>query len=307
MKKSLKAAVIGAGKMGSFHANILKSLPGVKLCALVTKTPTSARIKEKEYKIPVYTSLLKLFSKHELDFVVISSPTIYHKTHAIKALENNCHVLIEKPIAVSTAEAEDIIEVEKRVNKKVMIGHIERFNPLIKRAKKLIEKKVLGSIILYEAERSGTMPKSPKTDVLIDRGIHDFDLFNFLIHERLGKIDCLMQRKLNRKYDDFAQVRGESVNGTIFNYQTDWLRKDESRETIIIGDKGELKINFMNNKLSIFNDKNPEGKVMEVDKEVNKLEEEIKAFIKCILKDIKVPISTKEGLSALEIYEACIR
>lgn len=307
MRKSLKAAVVGAGKMGSYHANVLKSLSGVKLSALVTKTCKSARLKEKEYKVPVYTSLLKLFSNQKLDFVIISSPTIYHKAHTIEALENDCHVLLEKPIAVSIDEAKDIIEVEKRVRKKVMIGHIERFNPLVTMTKKLLNREILGEIFLYKGVRAGRVPEDPTSDVLLDLGIHDFDLFNFLITERFRKIDCSMYKKSNRKYHDFAHVMGESISGIVFDYQTDWLRKTENRETLIIGEKGELKMNFTNSEMVIFNDKNPEGKNTKVDKDVNKLEKEIKAFIKCILKDEKVPVGTKDGLASLEIYESCIR
>lgn len=306
MRKLLKAAVIGAGKMGSYHANILQNLEGVELCALVTKTKGSAKLKKKEYKVPVYNSCEELFSKHKLDFVTVSSPTIYHKIHAIKALKQGCHVLLEKPIAISTEEANDIIEAEERSGKKVMVGHIERCNPLVSMTKKLLDQEILGEIFLYEGVRSGKMPDNPTSDVLLDRGIHDFDLFNFLIHERLKEIDCVMFRRINRKYDDFAHITGGSINGIIFDYQTDWLRKVESRETLIVGRKGELKLDFMDKELTIFNDENPDGKSIKVDKDVNQLEVEIKTFIKCILKDEKVPIGTKEGISALEMYESCI-
>ena len=306
MKKSLKAAVIGAGKMGSYHANILKGLDVVELCALVTKTRESARIQEKEYKVPVYTSLVELFSKQKLDFVTVSSPTIYHKIHAIKALEQGCHVLLEKPIAIDTKEAHDIIEVERRSGRKVMVGHIERFNPVVLMTKRLLEKKALGEIFLYNGVRAGNLPENPTSDVLLDLGIHDFDLFNFLICEKILKISCEKYKKLNRQYDDVACISGKSVGGIVFNYQTDWLRKVSERETVIVGKEGELKLDFIEKELTMFNDESPDGHSIEIDKDVNQLEEEIKSFVKCILRDEKVPISTKDGLEALEMYEACM-
>lgn len=303
--KKLKAAVIGAGKMGSYHANIYKMLPDVSLCAVATQSTKSAKTKQAEFNVPAYTSVDYLFAKEQPDLVSIATPTSTHKQITIECLKAGAHVLLEKPIAQNLNAAKAIIRAEKKYKRKLMIGHIERFNPVVIRTKKLLKEKRLGKILLYSAIRSGKIRSHPPSDVLLDLGIHDLDLFRYLIGEKITSVYGRSSRKLSRKFGDFFTLVCETKT-TLFQLTTDWWRKSPQRETRIIGTKGELHLDFLNKELKLITEEAPAGKEIKIDKNVNQLEKEIKSFIRCIHKDSKPPISAQDGLKALELYEKCI-
>lgn len=304
-RKKLKAAVIGAGKMGSYHANIYNLLPDVTLCAVATKSTRSAKAKQVEFNVPAYTFVNSLLVKEQPDLVSIATPTSTHKEITIKCLKAGAHVLLEKPIAQDLKEAKAVIRAEKKYKRKVMIGHIERFNPIVVKTKKLLEEKRLGKILLYSAIRSGKIRPKPPSDVLLDLGIHDLYIFRYLTSEKVTMVYGKSSRKLNRKFDDFFTLICKTKSSTLFQLTTDWWRETPQRETRVIGTKGELYLNFVNKELTLLTEAEPTGKNLKVNKNVNQLEQEIKAFIRCIRRNTDSPIPTTEGLKALEFYLEC--
>src|SRR5690606_4718350 len=129
--------------------------------------------------IPVYSTTEELFANHKVDIVSIASPTTTHKDLAIKAMKAGCHVLLEKPMALNKKHESEILAAAKKYKKTLMVGFIERFNPVAIKVKQLIEKGRLGKMLMYFAIRGGAAPARPTTDVMMDLGIHDIDLFKF--------------------------------------------------------------------------------------------------------------------------------
>lgn len=303
----LRAAVIGAGKMGSYHANIYKGLKNITLCAVATKTKASAKLKEIEFDVPAHTSISTLLKKEHPNVVSITTPTSVHKEITIKCLKAGCHVLLEKPISTNLREARAIVNATKKYKRKVMMGHIERFNPVVTEAKKILRSKKLGRLLLYTAIRSGGMPQNPSTDVLLDLGFHDLDLFRYLTKAKITKVWGKSFRKRNRKFEDFFSLTCKTESSIVAQFTTDWWRQTSQRETKMIGTKGELHMDLQNKKLGYVSESGTEIREISIDTSINQLEVEIKYFIDCIKKNLKPPISVEEGLKVLELYTLCMK
>lgn len=305
-KKILTAAVIGAGKMGTYHALIYQKLTNVRLNALAVASKRSASVKKEVFGIPIYTSYKKLLKEIKPDLVSIAVPSAMHADVAIDCLNAGCNVLLEKPIAVSTQQAQEIIQVAQTSGKKLMVGHIERFNPVIVQAKKQLKLDQIGRILLIEAVRAGSMPNNPTTDVLMDLGIHDLDLFSYFTGDVLVKA-AGYKRKFKGVYHDWFSICGESTKGIIFNYQTNWLSPLPQRRISIVGETGRMSLDLLTKKLSIINKNNKDLIQTNTYRKGNPLVNEIKSFIKSILTNDPVAVSGQDGLSALSQYEMVLK
>jgi UDP-N-acetylglucosamine 3-dehydrogenase len=306
MNGVLKAVVIGVGKMGTYHAKILKSLPSTNLVGVWTKTKKTA-VSKKYLKTPIHTDLNLLLSDQKPDMAIIATPTSTHTKFAITCLQKGLHVLIEKPIAQNSTHAQKIINAANKSGKKVMIGHIERFNPVAQKAKKIISKNKLGKILVYSSTRAGKAPPNPTTSVLLDLGIHDIDLFSFLTNQSLKGAKILShtdKKVLLKNQSDFATFTCQTSEKTIFHYQTDWLRTHPQRKTHIICQKGELWLDFFSKKLTLVSKKGT--KQIPINPNVNQLKKEILAFVNSIKKDTLPLVTALQAKQVLEFYKKVV-
>ena len=153
--EKLRAGVIGLGYMGRNHARIYADMDNVELCA-VCDTDKSAlgKISRRYHAIP-YANYTEMLENEKLDVVSIALPTDLHKEAAIEAMRKGISVLLEKPIASNTKDAKEIVDFAEKNKAKIMIGHVERFNPAVIELKKMIDAGKLGNVYKIEAYRCG--------------------------------------------------------------------------------------------------------------------------------------------------------
>ncbi|MDP3765821.1 MAG: Gfo/Idh/MocA family oxidoreductase, partial [Nanoarchaeota archaeon] len=148
----LNVAVIGAGSMGKNHARVYSGLDNVNLVSVCDYNKETAKEIVKLYKINCYKNYKEMLKKEKIDAVSICVPTKLHKQVALDAIKSKINVLVEKPIAATTAEAKEIINAAAKNKVKLMVGHIEIFNPVVQELKKRIEKNELGNILQVHCE-----------------------------------------------------------------------------------------------------------------------------------------------------------
>jgi UDP-N-acetylglucosamine 3-dehydrogenase len=310
----MKAAVIGIGNMGRHHARNYS-----ELCELVAVSDLSEKqgkaISEK-YGCKYYKDYNEMIDKENIDVVSIAVPNIYHKEIALLCIQKGINVLIEKPIAGDLKEAQEIIDAAKKSNVKVTVGHIERFNPVVRRLKKLLEDKELGDVTSVLAKRVGIFPPQIKdANVMIDLAVHDIDIVSYLLGKQPDKVIGFHGKAIATDRDDYAEIfmRFNSTNAII---QTNWITPIKIRNIAITGTKGYLEANYINQTIIMHRsiiDKDfddfgdfvvkfgePEKVMIEVPKK-EPLKEELRSFIECIEKDKEPEVTLEEAYNALEI------
>ena len=176
-KRALRVGVIGAGVMGSNHARVLAGLPDTALVGVVDPLPAHrARVTELA-GCRTFATLDELIAEG-VDAVTIAAPTHLHHEIALACIARGIHVLVEKPIASSVEEGQDIVAAAGRAGVTLMVGHVERFNPAVEAARPM-----LADPRFIEVHRLGTFPeRSLDIDVVFDLMIHDLDVLLSIVH-----------------------------------------------------------------------------------------------------------------------------
>ena len=194
----MKVAVIGAGHMGRFHAEKLARLPGVELAAVVDPDPARAKVSD-------FRKVLGA-----IDAAVIAVPTNLHHEVARACLEKGVHVLIEKPIAATLEEADDLVALAKTRNVVLQVGHVQRYSAAFQALARGVER-----VLYIEAERlAGFKQRGAEVDVILDLMIHDLDLALSLARSPVSAVSACGFRVLTSDID-IASARIEFESGCV--------------------------------------------------------------------------------------------
>jgi len=168
--KRLRAGVIGVGHLGQHHARHYASLPGAVLVGVFDVEPSRAKLIADRHGVQAWTRLRDLLD--HVDIVSVAAPTSAHFAAVKACLEAGKHVLVEKPIAVTTTEARELVELAARHRCLLQVGHSERFNPIMQRMRPHIDRPAF-----IECHRlSAFGERGTDVDVVLDLMIHDLDL-----------------------------------------------------------------------------------------------------------------------------------
>ncbi len=241
---SLRVAVVGVGHLGRHHARILATLPGVQLAAVVDTNRARAE------EIAASVGTRALFDSRELvghvDAATIAVPTAQHRDVALPLLDAGIPLLIEKPLARSIAEADDILAAARRRGVAVAVGHTERFNPAVEKARPL-----LVDPRFIEVHRLGAFPeRSLDIDVVFDLMIHDLDVVLSLVHAEVEAIEAVGVPVLTPRVD-IANVRIKFTNGCIANLTASRISRDRVRKIRFFQPAAYLSIDYAAQKVEV--------------------------------------------------------
>ena len=209
-KKTLRAAVVGVGYLGQFHAEKLAAAPGVELAAVVDADPARAKNIAAKHGCRALTDPGALAG--EVDLVSIAVPTEHHHAAALPFLEAGVHVLVEKPIATTLAEADALIAAARKSRALLAVGHLQRFNPAFRALAAAFAKP-----LFIDCERlSGFKQRGIDVDVVLDLMIHDLDLALSLVGSEVAQVSACGFQVLTDSID-IANVRLEFADGCVAN------------------------------------------------------------------------------------------
>jgi len=233
----IRTAVIGAGKMGAIHAKVYDSLPQNKLVAVVDVAEDKARRLASRYNCMMSTSCEDILGK--VDAVTIATPTVTHLELAEIFIKNNVAVMIEKPLAVNVAEGRKIVNLARKNNCVVAVGHSERCNPVVQAMKRLdIEPKFI------EATRISPYPfRSTDIGVVLDVMIHDIDIILSLAASKIKKTDAVGVSVVEGE-EDICNARIVFKNGCIANITASRLALKTERRLRIFSRQAYLSADF---------------------------------------------------------------
>lgn len=303
----MKVGVIGTGVMGKNHARVYSELPGVELVGIADINSKLASAIAKTYHTRAFTDYEQLLKQH-LDAVTIAVPTSLHKKVSLDVAQAGTNMLVEKPIADTVQNADEIINTAQRNGVKLMVGHIERFNPIVPVVKESIKD---SRIISIGITRVGPFPPRVRdVGVVIDLATHDIDLIRYLTDSEFKRAYPLTSKNLSGQ-EDSAILCFEMDNGVLAYSIVNWLTPFKVREINIATERKLVKGWFQEQKVMEYMQYQKEDSTY-IAKELTvpsaePLKLELEAFIKSVRSNEEPPVTGYDGLAALRIAEMCTR
>lgn len=225
--KKLRVAVIGCGVFGRNHTRVYRQLQSsngnVELAGVVDNNQTAAQTVATEFQTQAFPSLADL--KGKIDAASVAVPTVHHLTVASELLCNGIDVLIEKPVAASLAEADELVAVAREHNRIAQVGHLERFNPAV-----LAAIPIVNHPMFFEVHRLSVFtPRSLDVDVVMDLMIHDLDIVLSFVNSPVREIRAVGLAVISNKVD-IANVRIEFENGCVANFTASRVSTEKVRK-----------------------------------------------------------------------------
>ena len=218
-----KVAVVGVGALGEHHARIYSELPEAELIAVVDTHEGRAEQIASLYGCEAHRRYEDVLSG--VDAVSLAVPTSAHAQIGAACLRSGVHVLVEKPIAESRGQADQLIEARDECGKILLVGHTERFNPALLAVRPHITRPRF-----FEAHRLGVfVPRSLDIDVVLDLMIHDLDLILHLVDSPVREIRAVGIPVLTPRID-IANARLEFENGCVANVTASRVSKEKIRK-----------------------------------------------------------------------------
>ncbi len=298
-----RAAVIGVGYLGRFHAQKYALLDEVELVGVADTSRQRAEEVAAEVRTAAYTDYRELLQ--QADMVSIAVPTPFHFQVARDCLKAGCHILLEKPITQTVAEAEELIRLAADRGLVFQVGHLERFNPAV-----LALQGILKNPLFVESHRLAPF-KSRGTDVnvVLDLMIHDIDIILNMVPSTIKLVNSVGVPVLSEEVD-IANARLQFENGCVANVTASRVSRESMRKIRIFQADAYISIDYQARKIALYR-KEGEGMPIpglpHVTMEERSFEQsdallaEITAFVEAVQTGKPPQVTGEDGKRALEL------
>jgi predicted dehydrogenase len=257
MSKPIRVAVIGAGAFGKNHARVYSELhretqagtqpQTVELVGIIDSDPARAAQIAGEFQTRAHANIRELLAHGGADAVSIAVPTKFHRAVAREALEAGFDVLIEKPLAATLDEADELIDRAAQHGRIAQVGHLERFNPAVRAAIPLITKPMF-----FEVHRLSLFgPRALDVDVVLDLMIHDIDIILSFVRGEVAEVRAVGLPILSTKVD-IASVRLQFANGCIANLTASRVSTERVRKVRFFQPNQYVSIDYARQDVLVF-------------------------------------------------------
>ncbi len=295
--KRIKVGVVGVGYFGQFHVEKYAHMEGVELVGVADVNIDRARQIAKKYNTLYFSNHSELLKR--IDAVSIAVPTPLHYPIAKDFFLHGVDVLLEKPIATTLEEAEELISLSESMGLVFQIGHLERFNEAYLSVQANIHKP-----LFIQCQRFSPFPgREMDIDVVLDLMIHDIDIILSLVKSEIVKLEGWGIPVLT-SHLDIASCQIEFQNGCIVNLMANRVFNEKIRKTWIFQDDSTIFIDYLSQKASFIkkDEKINNLIIKEFDtKKRDLLEAEISSFIQSVRTRKNISVTGYEGKKALEI------
>lgn len=270
----------------------------------------------------VHPSVEALLATGSPDFAVVAVPTAQHAEVAAQLAGAGVHVLVEKPLAGTVAEAEGLLAAIEAAGVRGAVGHVERYNPALLGVREHIGE--IGQVFLIATERVGPFPDRIRdVGVVMDLATHDLDLVRWLGNADIVQVAAQKAIKMGREHEDLVLITGRLDNGTTFNCVVDRVTPTKRRRTRILGERGMLEADTLTGDLVLYKN----GSIQAADpfaqalrgvsegdsirfalERPEPLRTELETFVRYVSGDDDAGVVTlAEGLHTVRVAEAALR
>lgn len=297
----MRIGIVGFGVMGRNHYRVLKSIQTATIEAIVEPT-----LSQKEFEgVLVFDDIEKMSKSVALDAVIIAVPTPLHEEVSLKAIELGYHLLIEKPISQSSESGRKIEEAARLKGVKCVIGHVERFNPVVEALKNELKDKDIYSISIT---RVGPFPpRMANVGVLTDLSVHDLDLVRFISGREFKEMMIFKSQKIHNHSEDNAEISFLLDNDVVGNITTNWLTPFKRRRIEVSCKEAFYEADLISQELMEYSQYQKNNSYLTRWCFVQKgepLRRELKAFMEFVNSDKTTHLaSLEDSIKTLEILE----
>jgi UDP-N-acetylglucosamine 3-dehydrogenase len=299
----LNISVIGCGFWGRNHARVFSELSDINLKYVVDIDELNAKYVSKKFNVEYKIEPDLIFQDPDIDAVTICTPTVTHADLALQAIQAGKHVLVEKPMTDTVKEAENLIQAAKLHGVYLVVGFIERFNPAVIEARRMIQKNQIGDVILVHAKRVSRWPQRiGDVGVIKDLSIHDIDLINTLFDSEPNMVFATAG-SIQHSYEDYANIMISFPDKRGGFVETNWLTPRKVRNLTITGTDGIIEVEYIDQTVKI---ENQDFILQPFIDNAEPLKLELESFVNSITKGVTPEVTGEDGLKALKICEAAI-
>ena len=327
MAKKMKAALIGFGGMGHFHASCYAKQKHVELTAIcdidrkkLEQDQAAINLggsgKTDLSSIAKYSSYQELIRKEDFDLLDICLPCHLHAEYAVRAMRDGFHVLCEKPMARTLAQADRMIRISRETNRKLMIAQCLRFAPNLNMLKEFADTEKYGRLLRLDMRRNGSLPKNPwyrdpkkSGGALLDLHLHDTDYINYVF----GMPQSVRTYGIVRDtggIDDLMTAYQYKKNGPVINSEGSWCKGTWFNSIIAVFQQATVEAKGFN-ELKIYQTDRDKPEEVRFEKDADPYFNEIAYFADCILKNRNpeqcLPQSTRNSIRIAAAEERSAR
>jgi UDP-N-acetylglucosamine 3-dehydrogenase len=320
----LKAAVVGVGAMGQHHARIYDQMPQTQLVGVADASAEAGAQVARLHHTTAYADDRELLDEARPDVVSVVVPTEFHHRVALAALEAGCHVLIEKPIATTEEEAQELIARADALGRKLMVGHIVRFDSAVRELKKRLDAGELGRVFEVRCRRLGPFPARVRdVGVVIDLATHDLDMIRYLTGQEVVRVYAETEKQIHSDYEDLLIGAVRLADGTVGVLDVNWLTPTKIRELTVTGERGMFLVDHLTQDLYFYENAEAnqerwsaisllrgvsEGCMIRYPVHKHEpLRAELESFVRSVAEDTPVPVDGWDGLMALRLARALVQ
>jgi len=302
--RELKAAVVGAGRLGALHAAKYASLPGVKLTHVVDIDPVRAERVARQsgaHARADYRDLLGL-----VDLASVATPTVTHLEIAAQLLAGNIDVLVEKPMTGTLEQARQLAALAQASDRVLAVGHLERFNPAVVRSRPFIK----GPKFIECHRLAPFTERGTDVDVIFDLMVHDLDVILSITSAEVTSVEAVGVAVLTERID-IANARLRFGDGMIANLVTSRVSQRRERKIRFFQPDAYISLDYEARTVQIYRrDPPPPGQqyptisAERIDlREGDPLADEISDFVGCVRARSTPQVGGMDGLRVVELCE----
>ncbi len=238
MPDPVRIAVAGLGYWGPNLVRNINEFEGAEPVVVCDLRPDAVQTIRRRYPaVRGTTSFSEVLADDEVDAVVIATPVSKHHPMAAAALRAGKHVFVEKPLAASSAEAADLIDLADRLGLVLMPGHTFLYSPPVMMVRDLIARGELGEIYFISTSRVNLGLHQPDVSVAWDLGPHDFSILRYWLGETPSYASALSRGCVIPNIPDVAFINLEFPSGTVAHVELSWLAPSKLRRTTVVGSR----------------------------------------------------------------------
>src|SRR5579864_7852269 len=245
---NLRVAIIGCGYWGQ---NLLRNFCELEEAEVVWvcdfDSRALSRAKRRYPTIEVTQTYAEVLADPRVDAVVLATPVSTHYPFAHQALQADKHVLVEKPLAQSTTQVLDLIELSERRGKTLMVDHTFLYTGAVRRMKKLVDSGEIGQLLYFDSVRISLGLVQSDINVLWDLGPHDLSIMDYLCNREPMSISATGVNHLETPYQDIAYVTVQFEGNLLAHFHLNWLSPVKVRRTLVGGSKKMIVYDDMEN------------------------------------------------------------
>lgn len=321
-RKVLKAAVIGAGSMGYNHVRVYAEMDTVELVAVADPSPAAARRVARTYRLAPYSDYRQMLDREKPELVSVAVPTHQHAEVASEAILRGVHVLVEKPLASTLDQGRRLIESARSHGVRLMVGHIERFNPAIREIKQRLGRAELGRIFQVHSRRLSAFPnRIQDVGVVLDLATHEIDSMRSILGAEVERVFAEIERKAHSHCEDLLSGLLRFTNGVIGVLDVNWLTPTKVRQLAVLGEGGMFLADYLTQDVYHYKNAGPSGAWSPINifrgvwegemvrlyfPKREPLRVELEAFVAAVVEGREPEVNGPDGLAALEIAHAIL-